>query len=143
MPRDPDCVFCKIIAVEIPAAIVYESESVVAFLDVNPLAEGHLLVVPREHYARLVDMPPAECAQLFAPLPTLGRVLVDVTGAEGFNVLLNNGRVAGQVVEHVHCHLIPRKPADELGYRWNAQEYPPGRDTELAAAFQRILTPAR
>lgn len=139
MTPDRDCVFCKIAAADIPAFIIYENESVVSFLDINPLAEGHLLVIPRKHYAQVMEMPQAECGALFSLVPMLGRVLLDVTGAEGFNVLLNNGRVAGQVVSHVHCHLIPRRPADELGYRWNAGRYPEGRDAELATAYQKAL----
>lgn len=139
MSRDPDCVFCKIVVAEVPAAVVYENESVISFLDVNPLAEGHLLVIPREHYSGVVDMPPAQCGALFSAAPTLGRALMEVTGAEGFNVLLNHGRAAGQVVSHVHCHLVPRKAGDGLGYRWNAKEYSPGRDAELTAAYQKAL----
>ncbi len=139
IPRDPDCVFCKIVAREIPALIIHEDKSVIAFLDINPLTEGHLLVIPREHYAQVVDMPPAQCSALFSSVPMLGQALIRVTSAEGFNVLVNNGRVAGQVVPHVHCHLIPRKPLDELGYRWNAGQYAAGRDTELAAVYRKAL----
>ncbi|MBI4716352.1 MAG: HIT domain-containing protein, partial [Planctomycetes bacterium] len=91
MFRDPQCVFCRIVAVEIPAAVVLENESLLAFLDVGPLAEGHLLVVPREHFATLVEMPPTTCAHVLSVLPMLGRALLRVTGAEGFNVLINNG----------------------------------------------------
>jgi len=140
MTHDPSCIFCKIIAVEIPASVVYEDESLLAFLDVAPLADGHLLLVPQAHYARLIDVPAPICAQLASAFPILGRALLQVTGAEGFNLLLNEGRVAGQVVPHVHFHLIPRKTGDQLGYRWNAGKYPPGRDAELAAAFQKALT---
>ncbi len=139
MPRDSDCVFCKIVAVELPAAVVYENESIIVFLDVNPLAEGHLLVIPREHYSSIVDMPPTQCSALFSAVPTLGRALMKVTGAEGFNVLLNNGRAAGQAVSHVHCHLVPRKTTDDLGYRWNAKKYSPGRDAQLTAAYHEAL----
>ena len=139
MTRDPNCIFCKIVAAELPASVIYENESLKAFLDINPLAEGHLLVIPREHYTRIVDMPPTACAQLASSLPGLGRALLEVTGAEGFNLLQSNGRVAGQVVPHVHFHLIPRRPGDELGYRWNAGSYPPGRNAELATAFQKAL----
>lgn len=139
MPRDPACVFCKIVAVEIPAAVVYEHESVIAFMDINPLADGHLLVIPRDHYAGVLDLPSAVCGALFSCIPKLSRALMEVTRAEGFNVLLNHGRVAGQVVSHVHCHLIPRKPLDELGYRWKAGTYPAGRDATLAAAYQAAL----
>lgn len=139
MFRDPQCVFCRIVAVEIPAAVVLENESLLAFLDVGPLAEGHLLVVPREHFATLVEMPPTTCAHVLSVLPMLGRALLRVTGAEGFNVLINNGSAAGQVVPHVHAHLIPRRNGDTLGYRWNPSEYQPGRAEALAHAFQDAL----
>jgi len=139
MPRDPNCIFCRIIASQIPAAVVYADVHVVAFLDISPLSEGHFLVIPRDHYVNVVDMPAEECAQLFLSLPVLGRALLEVTGAAGFNVLLNSGTVAGQVVPHVHCHLIPRRPGDGLGYRWNAGKYAAGRDAELAAAYRKFL----
>lgn len=139
MTREPDCIFCKIVAVEIPAAVIYENESLVAFLDISPLAEGHILVIPREHYARVADLPASVCTQIAIALPKLGRALLEVTKAEGFNILANNGEVAGQVVPHVHFHLIPRKANDGLGYRWNAGSYAAGRAEEIAAAYQAAL----
>lgn len=143
MDRDAQCVFCKIVAVELPAAVVYEDDAVVAFLDINPLADGHLLIVPREHFTELHDMPAAQCGRLFSCLPKLCRALVDVTKAVGFNVLVNNGREAGQVVPHVHVHIIPRHPTDELGYRWNTKRYPANRAQELAGALQQALAQAQ
>ncbi len=134
-----DCVFCKIVAGEMPAKIVYESETALAFLDIGPVAQGHLLVIPKDHYSRLSDMPAEACATLAADLPGLARAVLTVTGASAFNLLQNNGRVAGQVVEHVHFHLIPRKAGDGLGYRWEAGEYPPGRDVEIAEAYKAAL----
>jgi len=139
MSRDPNCVFCKIVAAEIPASVVYEDEETLSFLDVGPLAEGHLLVVPRDHYERLSDLAPERCAKMASILPVLGRALLQVTQAAGFNVLVNQGRVAGQAVPHVHFHIIPRKENDQLGYRWNAGKYPTGRGAELAAAYQKVL----
>ena len=139
MSRDPNCVFCKIVAVQIPAAVVFEDEDVLAFLDVGPLAEGHLLVIPRDHHSRLTDLSPVTCSKLGATLPTLGRALLAVTRAAGFNILLNQGSEAGQVVPHVHFHLIPRTAGDQLGYRWNAGTYPQGRAAQLAAAIQAAL----
>jgi len=138
--RDPQCIFCKIVAVEIPAAVVFESESLIALLDIGPLAEGHLLVVPRDHYAAITDLPVALASEIGSVLPRLGRALLEVTGADGFNVLQNNAQVAGQVVPHVHLHLIPRKPQDGLGYRWNAGTYGEGRVEALAAAYQAALS---
>jgi histidine triad (HIT) family protein len=143
MPPDPDCIFCKIVAKEIPAGILYEHEACLAFLDINPLAEGHILVIPREHYVSPLDMPGDVCGALFSVVPTLGRALIDVTAAEGFNVLLNSGRVSGQVVMHAHVHLIPRRQDDGLGYRWNAGTYPPGRDAEVLDAYRQALADQR
>ena len=142
MRSDPNCIFCKIVAKQIPASIVHETDAIVAFLDVNPLASGHLLIVPREHHEQIVEMTGETVGHLAALLPNLGRVLVEVSGAAGFSVLQNNGAVAGQVVPHVHFHLIPRAPDDGLGYRWNAGSYPPGRAAELADAFRAAMMPA-
>lgn len=140
MARDSNCIFCKIVAVEVPAAVVFESESLIAFLDVGPLAEGHLLLVPREHYTLLTELPPALALKMGSVLPRLGRALLDVTGADGFNVLQSNGEAAGQIVPHVHFHLIPRTPEDGLGYRWNAGKYGEGRAEALAAEYQVALS---
>lgn len=139
MRRDPNCLFCKIVSAEISASVVYENEAITSFLDIGPLAYGHLLVIPKDHFARLTDLPGVKFAQVTEAIPYLGRALLRVTGAEGFNLLCNEGQAAGQAVGHVHFHLIPRRSGDGLGYRWNAGKYPPGRDAELAAAYQKAL----
>ncbi len=140
MARDSHCVFCKIVAVALPAHVVYEDERVIAFLDINPLSDGHLLVIPRDHYSALTDMPADEAAHFFSCVPKLGNALLEVTEATGFSVLINNGRDAGQVVAHVHAHLIPRKPLDDLGYRWLAGRYADGEAERIAAALQSSLS---
>ena len=137
MTRDPNCIFCKIVAGQIPAQVVMANEHAVAFLDIQPLAIGHLLLVPVEHHSRLDQMPAELAGRVCSEIPRLAEVLVKVTSADGYNVLLNNGRVAGQVVDHVHIHLVPRKQGDGLGYRWNTTEYPPGQAEQLA---QRLKT---
>jgi len=139
MVRNPHCVFCKIVAAELPSSVVYEDESLIAFLDVNPLAEGHLLVLPRDHYERLTDLPSTLCSRVSAALPMLARALMKVTGTEGLNLLQSNGRVAGQVVDHVHFHMIPRLKDDGLGFRWTAGTYPSGRADQIAADLQVAL----
>jgi len=141
--RGVDCIFCKIVAVEIPASVVYEDESILAFLDIGPLADGHLLVIPREHTSKLSELSASDSAKLGAVLPALTRALLEVTGAEGFNLLVNEGRTAGQLVSHVHFHLIPRWGNDQLGYRWNAGTYEAGRIEELAVAYQDELAKNR
>ena len=139
MVRDPDCIFCKIAAGVIPAAVIYENEHLLAFLDVAPLAEGHVLIIPRDHFALVTDLPYSVSAEIAAAVPRLGRAVMDVTKAAGFNMLVNNGEAAGQVVPHVHFHLIPRVPGDGLGYRWNAGQYEAGRAEEFSAAYKTAL----
>ncbi len=139
MARREDCIFCKIVAGEIPASVLFETVSGLAFLDVNPLADGHLLFVPRDHYERLSEIPPSLAATLAETIPRLGRALLAATQTEGYNLLLNEGAVAGQVVPHVHYHLIPRKSGDGLGYRWNAGAYETGRADEIAAAYKKAM----
>ncbi|MEK6675918.1 MAG: HIT family protein [Planctomycetota bacterium] len=138
--RDPSCIFCRIVSREIPAAIVFEDDATLAFLDVHPVADGHLLIIPKSHYLRLIDLPADLNGRLAGVLPKLGNALMNVTGAGGFNVLCNNGEVAGQVVPHVHFHLIPRTQEDGLGYRWNAKTYSTGKADEHEAAYRRVLS---
>ena len=111
----------------------------VEFLDVNPLSDGHLLLVPRDHYERLSEIPPPIAGELAEAIPRLGKALRAATKAEGYNVLLNEGAVAGQVVPHVHFHLIPRKSGDGLGYRWNAGAYQTGHAEKIAAAYKKAM----
>lgn len=139
MNRDPQCIFCRIVSAEVPANVVFEDDAVLAFLDIAPLAEGHLLVVPRVHAVEWVQLSPEMAGRLGGVLPRLGRALLRVTGASGVNVLINNGTAAGQVVPHVHAHLIPRRAEDGLGYRWNAGRYAAGRADQLALAMQDAI----
>lgn len=136
---DPACIFCKIAAGQIPSASILEDEHALAFMDVGPLAEGHLLLIPRRHYVTLDQMPSEEAAGLLRHLPVLCRALKHATACEGINVLQNNGRVAHQVVQHVHFHLIPRKSGDAFHFNWPAGKYPAGRMEQLAAALVAAL----
>jgi len=134
-----ECVFCRIIGRELPAKVVSSSPAAVAFLDVAPLAPGHLLVVPREHARHLHELPAAGLSGLAAELPKLAAALLQVTGADGYNLLQNNGAAAGQVVEHVHFHMIPRRPGDGLGFRWPAKQYRAGESEEILERFKLAL----
>lgn len=136
---DANCVFCKIVAGQIPCHRLFEDDDTLAFLDIGPLAEGHLLVIPKAHYARLDDMPAELAGRVLAHLPTLGRALIQATGAAGFNVLQNNGAVAQQEVGHVHFHLIPRAAGDGLGYRWLKTQYPAGRAEQVREKLIQAL----
>lgn len=117
-----DSIFTRIIKGEIPCHRVLENEHVIAFLDINPLAEGHTLVVPKRQAERLEQLSPAEAAEVGRVLGEVARRVLSATGAPAYNVLQNNGAAAGQEVPHVHFHIIPRSAGDGLGYRWNPKK---------------------
>jgi histidine triad (HIT) family protein len=134
-----DCIFCKIIKGDVPSAKVYEDERILAFLDVRPVSEGHCLVVPKEHYDRLDECPADTVAAIGSKIGRIAQAVVSVTDAEGFNILNNNGRCAGQLVAHVHFHIIPRRTGDGIFIPWPAKKYPDGRAEELARNIKNIL----
>ena len=103
-----DCIFCRIVAGDLPSRTIFEDERVIAFLDANPLAEGHTLVIPKEHHPDLQSLPEDLAAHLFGALHRLVPVVEDAVDADGSNVAFNNGPAAGQEVPHVHGHIIPR-----------------------------------
>lgn len=109
-----ECTFCRIIAGELPAEVVYEDETAIAFLDIAPLERGHTLVVPKHHARNLFDIDPRLAAQVTQVVARIAQPLVAATGANGLNVSQNNEPAAGQVVFHYHVHLIPR---------WDEQVY--------------------
>jgi diadenosine tetraphosphate (ap4A) hydrolase (histidine triad protein, cell-cycle regulation), putative len=103
-----DCIFCKIIAGEIPSSTIYEDDQVVAFLDISQVTPGHTLVVPKQHFRNLLEMDADSASQLFARVPGIARKVMKATGAAGMNILNNNEEIAGQTVFHTHVHLAPR-----------------------------------
>jgi len=107
-----DCVFCSIVAGEIPARTVHETDDVLAFLDANPLARGHTLVIPKSHARHLGDLDDALASDLFAAVTELTPRIESTVGADGANVGINDGAAAGQEVPHVHGHVIPRFEGD-------------------------------
>lgn len=118
-----DCIFCKIIAKQIPCSKVYEDERVLCFLDLNPVTEGHTLVVPKTHSATLLDLHPGTGDSIMQAMRRVGKALMREVGAGGFNCLQNNFSVAGQEVPHLHWHVIPRHKAGELFSPWPAGKY--------------------
>lgn len=108
------CVFCKIIRKELPASIVYEDDNVIAFLSNRPVNEGHTLVVPKKHYIDIYDLPEEETAYLFGVTKRLAGCVKDAVVPGGIRIVQNNGAAAGQVVFHMHVHIIPLTPRDDL-----------------------------
>jgi histidine triad (HIT) family protein len=111
----PGCLFCAIAAGDIPSAHLYEDGRVTAFLDINPLAAGHALVVPKRHAAKLEDALPEDRHALMDAASLLAPILCRETGAKDCTIAINNGPEAGQEVGHVHVHVVPRKAADAAG----------------------------
>jgi len=110
-----DCVFCAIVDGEIPAHTVHETGTTLAFLDANPLAEGHALVVPKAHHARLDEMPADLAADVFAAVHELVPRVEAAVDADAVTVGVNDGAAAGQEVPHAHVHLVPRTADDGHG----------------------------
>lgn len=110
-----DCIFCSIIEGDIPGRIVHETDDAVAFLDANPLARGHTLVVPKEHHERLDDVPGEEATGLYSALHDVVPAVENAVDAPATTVAFNNGESAGQEVPHVHAHVVPRFEGDGGG----------------------------
>jgi histidine triad (HIT) family protein len=135
MPADPDCLFCKIVAGEIPSTRVDEDERTVAFMDINSATRGHLLVVPREHSTDLLDVPEADldaCARMAKKLAARAK---ERLAADGVNLINSCGPAAWQTVLHFHVHVIPRYANDPLRLPWVPA---PGDREEVAAAAAEL-----
>lgn len=124
------CLFCQIAAREIPASVVYENEQVLAFLDIKPVNPGHTLVIPKKHYANLEEIPAAELSAVMAAVKTVGALLKERLGVIGYNVIENNDPVAGQVINHLHFHIIPRQAGDGHS-SWRQKDYAPGEAEKI------------
>lgn len=121
-----DCIFCKIVAGEIPCCRVYEDDSALAFMDIGPIQPGHMLLIPKAHHERVTDLPEELAAHLGSLMPRLARAVVAAADADGFNIHQTNGACSGQVVPHVHFHIIPRHNDDGYSFHWRAGEYADG-----------------
>jgi histidine triad (HIT) family protein len=110
-----DCIFCKIVRGELPAHKVYEDATSFAFLDIRPLADGHTMVIPKAHYERLQDVPIAEAGRLFEAVHKVAGAVQSALDAPATTIGINNGKAAGQVVPHLHIHIVPRHAHDGGG----------------------------
>lgn len=108
-----DCIFCKIISGEIPCHKVYESENAMAFLDINPSSDGHTLIIPKNHYKSIDDVPEEELKGLFSAVKETYSILKKSLNVNSANIGWNDGKEAGQEVMHLHIHIMPRKMFDK------------------------------
>ena len=132
---DPDCLFCKIVAGDIPSTRVYEDERTIAFMDINPGSRGHLLVIPREHSRDLLEIGPEDLTAVAATAQTMARRVKDKLSADGVNLINSCGSKAWQTVFHFHVHVIPRYTGDPLRLPWHPE---PGDRDEIAATAQQL-----
>ncbi|KAL8261978.1 hypothetical protein R6Q59_026027 [Mikania micrantha] len=118
---ETNCVFCKIVRGDAPSLKLYEDDECLCFLDNNPVSPGHCLIIPRCHFPSLVANPPSVVATMCSKVPYISKAVMKATGSDSFNLLVNNGVDAGQVIFHTHIHIIPRRARDCL---WASEEKP-------------------
>lgn len=118
MKKD-DCIFCKIAAGEIPSKTLYEDGMFRVILDLGPATRGHALVIPKEHFADLYELPEEWCEKAFVLAKRMAGQMTEKLGCDGFNLVQNNREAAGQTVPHFHVHMIPRYEDDGQKIGWN------------------------
>ncbi len=134
-----DCIFCQIIDGEIPSYTVGETDTAYAFLDVNPLAPGHTVVIPKDHHERVNDMPGSAASGVFELVHDLTPAVESAVDATGSTIAFNNGEDAGQEVPHVHCHIVPRFPDDDsraIHALFNLQDVDDDEMDDIAATIR-------
>ncbi len=135
MSADPDCIFCKILAGELPATIVDQDEHTVSFMDINPATRGHALVIPRAHSRDLLSIEPNDLEAVALAAKRLAERVNERLGADGVNVINSCGAAAWQTVFHFHMHVIPRYAGDPLRLPWVPG---PGDPVEIATAAAQL-----
>ncbi|MGN6347154.1 MAG: HIT family protein [Candidatus Nitrosocosmicus sp.] len=112
------CIFCKIINKSIPNATIYENEKFIAFLDKYPINYGHSLIVPKNHFNTILDMPTDLVCEMYSLVPQIAKAIITSIDGNGFNVSQNNGRSANQIIPHVHVHIVPRFDIEKTKGQW-------------------------
>ncbi len=136
--RDDNCIFCKLANGDIPTNVIYEDDTFTVILDTSPATRGHALILPKDHAANIYDLPEETASKVFVLAKKLATKMTDILGCDGFNIIQNNGEVAGQTVFHFHLHLIPRYFGDgnEDKLCWNHLDL---TDEELAEIREELL----
>lgn len=134
-----ECIFCKIIEGKIPAAKVYEDQYVISFLDIMPANKGHCLIVPKRHAQNLIEMGDDDLAATIKAAKKVARAISLSFGNGSFNIVMNNGKEAGQLVNHAHIHVIPRFQKDRLRIRWSHLKYEGDEMKEYAEKIGKFI----
>ncbi|MCD8197487.1 MAG: HIT family protein [Lachnospiraceae bacterium] len=134
--KDCNCIFCKIANGEIPSTTLYEDEDFRVILDMGPAARGHALLLPKEHYASLFELDDTVASKALVTAKKIAARMKEALGADGFNLVQNNGEAAGQTVMHFHIHLIPRYENDRAGILWTPGSTTPEEMEEIRRLVQ-------
>jgi len=128
------CLFCKIATKIIPSAIIYEDALVLAFLDIHPISPGHTLVVPKIHAENILDLPDNQIEPFFQTVKKVVALLQEKLGSKGFTIGINHGRISGQVIDHLHVHIVPRHEGDGEESLHSVVKNPPQESLEVIQA---------
>lgn len=134
-----DCLFCQIVDGDIPSYTVYEDEDTLAFLDVNPVSRGHTLVIPKKHAEHVTGLDTATTSAVFETVQNVATAIEDTLGPDGINLLQNNGEAAGQEIDHVHVHIIPRYADDGFHFSFDSGDLPEADAEDLLDALQHRI----
>jgi histidine triad (HIT) family protein len=133
-----NCIFCQIANGQIPSTTLYENEDFRVILDVGPASKGHALILPKEHFANLYELSDELASKVFVLAKEMATVLTEALHCDGFNVLQNNGEIAGQTVFHFHLHLIPRYNEDQVTIGWVPGILRKEEGQDIMAAFEKV-----
>lgn len=136
--KDDNCIFCKLANKDIPTNIIYEDDRFIVILDASPATKGHALILPKNHAANIYELPDEDASAVFVLAKKLATKMTEILHCDGFNIVQNNGEVAGQTVFHFHMHLIPRylNDGNQDKLTWNHAEFTPEEIAEIAAELR-------
>lgn len=137
MNKDSDCIFCKIVENQINSVRVYEDAWTLAFMDINPVAPGHTLIIPKQHWANLFEIPDAQLACVSSTARRVAQAVHKALRPDGVSLIQANGKGAAQSVLHFHMHIVPRTLGDNLRINWKLK---PGKADEIQAAGKRLIS---
>ena len=133
-----DCLFCQIVTGDVPAIKVAESDNAIAILDVNPVNFGHTLIIPKKHSMNMLDADDETLKEMILFTKRVAQAVIDGLGNDAFNLELNNGRIAGQIIPHLHWHIVPRTGEDGL-LHWLGKKYPKGEAERVAEKIRAAI----
>jgi histidine triad (HIT) family protein len=137
--KDSTCIFCRIAQKEVPASLVYEDEKALAFLDIRPLNEGHILIIPKEHYENIFDIPEQLITYMHGIVKRIAIAVEKATKADGISIIQQNGKAAGQEVFHLHVHVVPRYEGQKLPSFSDIKEADREKLSQTAAKIRKYL----